>query len=156
MTLLFQTAPDFTLPIADGGEISLSSLRPNWVVLFFYPRDDTAGCTREALDFSAFLQDFEALGTSIIGISKDTLKSHEKFSAKHGLKVVLASDADNDVCETYSVWVEKSMYGRRFMGIERATFLIDDAGTVRQVWRKVKVADHAEAVLHAVRASKEG
>jgi peroxiredoxin Q/BCP len=140
-----QPAPDFTLPSAEG-EVTLSDLgRP--AVLYFYPRDDTPGCTKEAIAFSGLLPEFEALGVAVYGISKDPAGKHEKFAAKHELTVPLLSDAESDVCERYGVWVEKSMYGRKSMGIERATFLVDASGTVREVWRKVKVPGHAEAVL---------
>jgi peroxiredoxin Q/BCP len=146
------TAPDFTLPRDGGGQVTLSALRPKAVVLYFYPRDDTSGCTREALDFSAKADAFDDAGAVILGVSKDSVASHEKFVKKHGLGVVLASDEKGDVCERYGVWVEKSMYGKKYMGVERATFLIDGAGMVRQVWRKVKVAGHVDDVLDAVTA----
>ncbi|PKP84302.1 MAG: peroxiredoxin [Alphaproteobacteria bacterium HGW-Alphaproteobacteria-2] len=142
-------APDFTLPKADGGEISLAALRPGAAVVYFYPRDDTPGCTREAIDFTSEAAAFAAAGVTVIGISKDTVASHAKFAAKHGLGVVLASDAESNVCERYGVWVEKSMYGRKSMGVERATFLIDGAGRIAQVWRKVKVPGHVAEVLAA-------
>ncbi len=147
-----KTAPDFTLPRDGGGQVTLSALRPMAVVLYFYPRDDTSGCTREATEFTAKADAFAAAGAVIVGISKDSVASHDKFVKKHGLGVVLASDEDGDVCERYGVWVEKSMYGKKYMGIERATFLIDGAGMVRQVWRKVKVAGHVDEVLAAVTA----
>ena len=122
------------------------------VVLFFYPRDDTSGCTKEAIAFSQMQGDFADLGVAVWGISKDTLASHAKFAGKHALSVPLLSDAESDVCERYGVWKEKSMYGKTFMGIERSTFLIAADGTIAQVWRKVKVPGHAEAVLEAARA----
>ena len=147
-----ETAPDFTLPRDGGGEIRLSALRPAPVVLFFYPRDDTSGCTREAIAFTSLLPDFTAAGAQVFGISKDTVAKHDKFRDKHGLVVPLLSDADSDVCERYGVWKEKSMYGRKFFGIERSTFLIDGAGRIARDWRKVKVPGHAEEVLEAVRA----
>lgn len=147
-----QPAPDFTLP-RDGGEtVSLSGLRGRAVVLFFYPRDDTSGCTRESIEFSQARQEFAAAGAEVIGVSKDSVASHDKFVAKHGLTVPLLSDAEGTVCEDYGTWVEKKMYGRTFMGIERTTVLIDADGLVAQVWRKVKVPDHVDAVLEAVRA----
>ena len=146
------TAPDFTLPRDGGGEVTLSDLRPAPVVLYFYPKDDTPGCTTEALDFTARADDFAAAGATVLGVSKDTVAKHEKFAAKHGLGVALLSDAEGDVCERYGVWVEKKMYGRSFMGIERATFLIDGAGRIARVWLKVKVKGHADEVLDAVRA----
>ena len=145
-------APDFTLP-RDGGEmLSLSALRPKAVVLYFYPKDDTSGCTREAVDFTALGAEFAAAGAMVVGVSKDSAAKHDKVVAKHALGVALVSDEDSDLCERYGVWVEKSMYGKSYMGIERATFLIDGAGVVRAVWRKVKVAGHAQAVLDAVKA----
>ena len=152
MSLIGSPAPDFTLPRDGGDDITLSGPRPKAVVLYFYPRDDTPGCTTEGLDFTAAMSDFEAAGAVVIGVSKDTVAKHEKFIAKHGLGVILASDADGSVCEEYGVWVEKKMYGRVSMGIERATFLIDGTGVVREAWRKVKVPGHVDAVLEAVRA----
>ena len=144
-------APDFTLPRDGGGEITLSSLRPKKVVVYFYPRDDTSGCTKEAVGFTEAADAFAAADTVVIGISKDSVASHDKFVRKHGLGVILASDEGSDVCERFGVWVEKAMYGKKYMGIERATFLIDGAGQVTQVWRKVKVPGHVEAVLEAAR-----
>ncbi|MDJ1014876.1 MAG: peroxiredoxin [Paracoccaceae bacterium] len=151
MSLEGQSAPDFTLPRDGGGEITLSSLKPMSVVLYFYPRDDTSGCTKEALGFTEAKAEFESAGAVVVGVSKDTAAKHDKFVAKHGLDVILASDAEGDVCERYGVWVEKSMYGKTYMGIERATFLIDGAGVVRREWRKVKVPGHVDAVLEAVK-----
>ncbi|MGI1663178.1 thioredoxin-dependent thiol peroxidase [Palleronia sp. KMU-117] len=145
-------APDFTLPRDGGGEVSLSDLRGKKVVLYFYPKDDTSGCTKEAVDFTTHLAAFEAAGAVILGVSKDSVAAHDKFRAKHGLGVTLLSDADSDVCERYGVWAEKSMYGKKYMGIERSTFLIDGNGTLARAWRKVKVPGHAEAVLEAVKA----
>ncbi len=147
-----QTAPDFTLPRDGGTELTLSALRPQKVVLYFYPKDDTPGCTKEAIAFTGLAPDFEAAGTVIIGISKDKAAKHDKFIAKHDLRVALVSDADSDVCERYGTWVQKQMYGKTYMGIERSTFLIDPSGTITQIWRKVKVPGHAEAVLEAARA----
>ena len=145
-------APDFTLP-RDGGEmLSLSALRPKAVVLYFYPKDDTSGCTREAVDFTALGAEFAAAGAMVVGVSKDSAAKHDKFVAKHALGVALVSDEDSDLCERYGVWVEKSMYGKSYMGIERASFLIDVAGVVRAIWRKVKVPGHAAEVLDAVKA----
>ncbi|WP_417456977.1 thioredoxin-dependent thiol peroxidase [Kordiimonas sp.] len=145
-------APDFSLP-ADGGEtITLSALRGKHVVLYFYPKDDTPGCTTEAKDFTAMAEEFKAAGAVVIGMSRDTATKHDKFIAKHDLKVKLAADVDGSATEAYGVWVEKNMYGRTYMGIERATYLIDDKGVVRQVWRKVRVKGHAQAVLDAVKA----
>ncbi|SEP55565.1 peroxiredoxin [Thalassovita taeanensis] len=152
MTDPIQTAPDFTLPQDGGPSVTLSSLRPAPVVLFFYPRDNTSGCTTEALAFSSLLDAFSAAGALVYGISKDSLASHEKFRTKQGLSVPLLSDAENTVCEDYGVWKQKSMYGKTFWGIERSTFLIGGDGQILQAWRKVKVPGHAEAVLDAVTA----
>lgn len=145
-------APDFTLPRDGGDTVTLSALQPSRVVVYFYPRDDTPGCTTEALEFTAKIAEFEEAGAKVIGISKDTVAKHDKFIAKHDLGVILASDAAGDVCERYGVWVEKSMYGKTSMGIERATFLVDGDGCIAQVWRKVKAKGHAEEVLDALRA----
>jgi len=144
-------APDFQLPTGDGTTLELSKLKGSPVVLYFYPKDDTSGCTKEALAFTEHAKDFSKLGAGVIGVSPDSVASHEKFKAKHGLKVTLASDTEKQVCETYGVWVEKSMYGRKYMGVERSTFLIDDEGRVARAWRKVKVPGHAEAVLDALK-----
>jgi len=152
MTQTGDMAPDFTLPVNGGGEVTLSEMRSTKVVLYFYPRDDTPGCTTEALEFTAQIGDFEAAGAKVIGISKDTVAKHDKFVAKHDLGVLLASDAESDVCERYGVWVEKNMYGKTSMGIERASFLVDGEGRIAQVWRKVKAKGHAAEVLDAVRA----
>lgn len=143
-------APAFRLPADGGEEIDLASLRGGKVVLYFYPKDDTAGCTKEAIGFSERISDFARAGATVIGVSKDPVASHDKFLKKHKLAVRLVSDADGHLCEDYGVWVEKSMYGRSYMGIERATFLIDDDGVVRKVWRKVKVPGHVDEVLAAV------
>ncbi|SIS92227.1 peroxiredoxin Q/BCP [Roseivivax lentus] len=146
------TAPDFTLPATGGTDVSLSALRGSPVVLFFYPRDDTSGCTRENEDFTRLLPEFEAAGVKVFGISKDSIASHDKFMAKKSLSVPLLSDEESDVCERYGVWKEKKMYGKTFMGIERSTFLINGDGTIAEVWSKVKVPGHADAVLEHVRA----
>lgn len=145
-------APDFTLPRDGGGTITLSTLRPGKVVVYFYPKDDTPGCTTEALDFTAKRADFEAAGVTVIGVSKDSAASHDKFCRKHGLGIVLASDEAGSTCEDFGVWGEKSMYGKKFLGITRATFLIDAEGRIAKVWPKVKVAGHADEVLAAARA----
>lgn len=145
-------APDFTLPQSGGDDVTLSALRGGAVVLYFYPRDDTPGCTKEAIAFSDHLEAFHAAGAKVFGISKDSVSSHEKFTKKKELTVPLLSDENNTVCEDYGVWVEKNMYGKKYMGIERATFLIDADGNVAEVWRKVKVPGHAEKVLEAVKA----
>jgi len=147
-----QIAPDFTLPRDGGGTVTLSALRPGKVVLYFYPKDDTPGCTLEAQDFTARLADFTATGATVIGLSKDSVKAHDKFCKKHGLSIVLASDEGGSTCEDYGVWLEKSMYGKTYMGIERTTVLIDGAGVVARVWNKVSVKGHADEVLAAVRA----
>ena len=147
-----QPAPDVVLPRDGGGTVDLRDHRGTAVVLYFYPKDDTSGCTREANEFSARAADFAAGGAVVIGVSKDSVASHDKFRAKHGLDLVLLSDADSDVAERFGVWGEKSMYGRKYMGIDRSTFLIDATGRVAQVWRKVKVPGHVDAVLDAVRA----
>ena len=147
-----QTAPDFTLPRDGGTDITLSALRPGKVVLYFYPKDDTPGCTTEALDFTSRLAEFNAADAQVIGISKDSVKAHDKFCRKHGLRIILASDEAGHVCEDYGVWVEKSMYGKTYMGVERTTFLIDGTGKVARVWPKVSVKGHAEEVLAAVKA----
>ncbi|MEM8555252.1 MAG: thioredoxin-dependent thiol peroxidase [Pseudomonadota bacterium] len=147
-----ETAPDFTLPQDGGDDVTLSALRPAPVVLYFYPKDDTSGCTKEAIAFSGLMGEFEALGVKVFGVSKDPIKKHEKFRTKHELTVPLLSDEDSDVCEKFGVWVEKKMYGKTYMGIERATFLVDGSGTLANVWRKVKVPGHAEAVLETAKA----
>lgn len=144
-------APDFTLPQTDGDDITLSALRGQAVVLYFYPRDDTPGCTKESIAFSEQLSDFEAANALVFGISKDSVTKHGKFTTKHNLTVPLLSDEHGTTCEHYGVWKEKNMYGKTYFGIERTTVLIDAAGRVAQVWPKVKVPGHAEAVLEAVR-----
>ena len=143
-------APDFTLP-STSGEVSLSALRGAKVVLFFYPRDDTAGCTKENEEFSALKDAFDAAGVKVFGLSKDSLASHEKFMSKKALSVPLISDESGDLSERLGVWKEKKMYGKTFMGIERSTFLIDAEGRIAREWRKVKVPGHAEAVLAALK-----
>jgi peroxiredoxin Q/BCP len=147
-----ETAPDFTLPRDGGGSITVSALRPGKVVLYFYPKDDTPGCTLEAQDFTARVAEFEAAGTTVIGVSKDSVKAHDKFCKKHGLRIVLASDEGGTTCEDYGVWVEKSMYGKTYMGVERSTFLIDGTGKIARVWPKVSVKGHADEVLTAAKA----
>ena len=145
-------APAFELPRDGEGVISLKSLKGRKLVLYFYPKDDTSGCTREAIDFNALKKDFAKAGAEIIGVSPDTVKSHDKFKAKHGLDIALIADEDKTMLEAYGVWTEKSMYGRKYMGVERTTFLIDGAGKIARVWNKVKVPGHAEEVLEAVKA----
>jgi peroxiredoxin Q/BCP len=147
-------APAFTLPADGGGKVSLKDLKGKAVVLYFYPKDDTSGCTAEACAFRDALPDFSEVKAKVIGISRDSVKSHDKFKDKYGLPFPLASDEDGKVCEAYGTWVEKSMYGRKYMGIERATFLIDRHGVIRNVWRKVKVPGHADEVLKAAAALK--
>ena len=147
-----ETAPDFTLPRDGGCELTLSQLRPGKTVLYFYPRDDTPGCTLEAQGFTAQADAFADAGATVVGVSRDSVAKHDKFIAKHDLNIALVSDADSDVCERYGVWVEKKMYGKTSMGIERATFLIDGAGRIARVWRKVKVDGHVDEVLEATRA----
>lgn len=145
-------APDFTLPISGGGKIKLSDLKGQPVVVYFYPKDDTSGCTKEACSFTENISAFNKVKARIIGISKDSVANHDKFVEKYGLKFPLASDEDGKVCEKYGTWIEKSMYGRKYMGIDRATFLIDEKGKIAAIWRKVKVPGHTEAVIEALKA----
>mgnify|MGYP003700579037 CR=1 FL=1 len=145
-------APAFTMPTDGGGEVSLAALKGRPVVLYFYPRDDTPGCTTEACGFRDAMPDFSKVNASIIGVSKDTVAKHDKFKAKYELPFTLGADETGAVTEAYGVWVEKSMYGRKSMGIERSTFLIDGAGVIRGIWRKVKVKGHVDEVLAAVKA----
>ena len=145
-------APDFTLPTDGNGSVTLSKLRGKPVVLYFYPKDDTSGCTTEACGFRDSFPDYGKTGAVVIGVSRDSVASHDKFKQKHGLPFTLASDAEGKVTEDYGVWVEKSMYGRKYMGIDRSTFLIDKDGVVRGAWRKVKVPGHVGEVLKAVQA----
>jgi thioredoxin-dependent peroxiredoxin len=146
-----EAAPTFSMPVSGGGHVDLAGLRGKIVVLYFYPKDDTAGCTQEALNFTEKAAEFETIGAVIIGVSRDSVKSHDRFRAKHGLTILLAADEDGAVTDRYGVWVEKSMYGRKYMGIERSTVLIDRRGKVFRTWRKVKVAGHVEEVLAAAR-----
>jgi thioredoxin-dependent peroxiredoxin len=146
-----ERAPEFTLAGTRGSSISLRDLKGSIVALYFYPKDDTPGCTKEAQDFNALRQEFAAIGATIVGISADGVASHDKFSAKHGLEFALAADEERRAVEAYGVWVEKSMYGKKYMGIERSTFLIDRDGVVARVWPKVKVPGHAKEVLDAAR-----
>ncbi len=144
-------APDFDLPRAGGGTFSLGAQRGRALVLYFYPKDDTSGCTTEAIDFTKAKPEFDALGVEVVGVSPDSAAKHDKFRDKHELDVTLVSDEDKVALEAYGVWKEKSMYGRKFMGVERSTFLIDAEGRIARVWRKVKVAGHVEEVLAAAR-----
>ena len=146
------TAPGFSLPGNDGVAVSLDDLRGKPVVLFFYPKDDTSGCTQEAQEFETLAKDFAAIGCVVLGMSPDPLKSHAKFRAKYGLSMNLVADEEKETLAAYGVWQEKSMYGRKYMGVERSTFLIGADGSVAQVWRKVKVPGHAAAVLAAAKA----
>ena len=145
-------APDFKLATGDGTAISRASFRGQPFVIYFYPKDDTSGCTKEAIDFSAALGKFEKLGITVIGVSKDSLQSHEKFKKKHKLKLTLGSDPEIKTATAFGVWVEKSMYGRKYMGMERATFLVDGKGVITLAWHKVKIPGHVEAVLTAAKA----
>lgn len=146
------TAPTLTLPRDGGGDVDLSSLNGHPYVLFFYPKDDTSGCTKEAIAFTGLAPEFAKLGVQIFGCSRDPVKKHDKFVEKHGLGIPLLSDEDGALTEYFGVWKEKSMYGKTYMGIERSTFLIDAQGNIAQEWRKVRVKDHAEAVLEAVQS----
>ena len=145
-------APGFALATDDGGRVSHASLKGRPYVIYFYPKDDTSGCTREALDFSAAAKKFAALGVPVLGVSKDSLESHQKFRAKHKLKLALGSDPDLEAAQAWGVWGEKTLYGRKYMGMERATFLVDAKGRIAAAWRKVKVPGHVEAVLAAAKA----
>ncbi|MEI5679429.1 MULTISPECIES: peroxiredoxin [unclassified Mesorhizobium] len=145
-------APDFELPRDGGGKLSLASLRGQKVVLYFYPKDDTSGCTAESIDFSLLKPDFEKAGAIVLGMSPDSVKSHDKFKTKHKLAVELVADEERKALEAYGVWTEKSMYGRKYMGVERSTFLIGADGRIARIWRKVKVPGHAAEVLEATRA----
>lgn len=151
-----QPAPAFDLPASGGAQVSLDGLKGKPVVLFFYPKALTSGCTKEAEAFRDLHGEFQKLGVAVVGASKDPVKKQDQFVAKHDLPYPLLSDAESTLCEDYGVWVEKSMYGRKYMGIERATFLIAADGTIAQVWRKVKVAGHAEAVLKAAQDLSAG
>ena len=144
-------APDFDMPADGGGRVSLAGLKGKAVVLYFYPKDDTSGCTTEAKGFTEAAGDFAKAGAVVVGVSKDSVKSHDKFKAKYDLNVILGSDSEGAVLEAYGVWVKKSMYGREYMGIERATFLIGPDGKIARVWRKVKVPGHAAELLAAAK-----
>lgn len=146
-------APDFDLPTNDNGRTKLADYRGKRLILYFYPKDDTSGCTKQAIGFTENLKAFADLDTVVLGVSKDSPASHDKFIAKHSLQIPLASDETLETCQAYGVWVEKNMYGRKYMGIERSTFLIGKDGKLEQVWRKVRVAKHIETVLEALRMS---
>jgi peroxiredoxin Q/BCP len=143
-------APRFDLPTAGGERVSLASFKGKRLVLYFYPKDDTPGCTQEALDFTAAAKAFAKANAVIVGVSRDPIDKHTKFAAKHGLTVTLASDVDGAACQAYGVWVEKTLYGRKSMGVERSTFLIDPKGRIARIWRKVRVAGHVEDVKKAL------
>ena len=143
--------PHLMATLSDGRSINLAAPGAP-LVLYFYPKDDTSGCTREAQDFTAMADDFAAAGAMVVGVSRDEMKKHDKFIAKYDLKVPLASDADGAISDAFGTWVQKSMYGRKYMGMERSTFLIDASGRVIKAWRQIKVPGHAEATLDAVRA----
>ena len=143
--------PDVELQAVDGETVSPADFRGQKLVIYFYPKDDTSGCTREAKDFSALADEFEKEGTWVLGVSRDSPASHARFAEKYGLRVRLASDTDGAACEAFGTWVQKSMYGRKYMGIERATFLLDHDGTIYRIWRNVKVPGHAEEVLEAAK-----
>jgi peroxiredoxin Q/BCP len=147
-----EKAPDFELPVDGGGTFRLSAQKGKAVVLYFYPKDDTPGCTAEAIAFTGLADQFAAAGAMIVGISPDTVKSHDKFKAKHELTIQLASDAEKEVVNRYGVWVKKSRYGREYMGVDRTTVLVGKDGKIAEIWPKVKVDGHAAAVLEAVRA----
>lgn len=145
-------APAFTLPTDGGGKIKLGDFKGKRVVLYFYPKDDTSGCTKEAIGFRDAMRSLKTLGAEVIGVSRDSVESHDRFKKKHKLNFPLAADPEGKVCEAYGVWVEKSMYGRKYMGIDRSTFLIDEKGIIRHVWRKVKVPGHVDEVKAALKA----
>lgn len=147
-----KTAPDFVIPRDGDGTVSLNSLAGKPVVLYFYPKDDTDACTKEAISFTGLLPEFEKAGATVIGVSPDSVKKHDKFATKHSLAIVLGSDEDTALANLYGVWKEKSMYGRTYMGVERTTFLIGADGKIARIWPKVKVAGHAEEVLESVKA----
>jgi peroxiredoxin Q/BCP len=144
-------APGFDLPTDGGGNLTLAGLEGGKVVLYFYPKDSTPGCTTEAGDFRDRIKDFEKSGAVVVGASKDSVKRHDNFKAKQAIPFALLSDEEGTLCDAYGVWVQKKLYGREYMGIERATFLIDENGVIREIWRKVKVKGHAEQVLEAVK-----
>lgn len=143
-------APNFTLPKDGSGEINLESLRGKNIVLYFYPKDDTSGCTNQAIQFSEKKDELESKNAIIIGVSKDSIRSHDKFKTKYDLKIDLLSDEELSVANAYGTWVEKSMYGRKYMGMDRSTFLIDENGKIKKIWRKVKIPGHIDDVIKAI------
>ncbi|HTO40140.1 MAG TPA: peroxiredoxin [Rhizomicrobium sp.] len=145
-------APTFKLATDSGGTVTSAGLKGHPYVLYFYPKDDTAGCTREAIAFTQAKRKFDALGIAVMGVSKDSVAAHDKFKTKHNLKITLGSDPQTELAQTYGVWVEKRLYGRTYMGMDRATFLVDAKGVIRDIWRKVRVPGHVEAVLAAAKA----
>jgi peroxiredoxin Q/BCP len=145
-------APDFTAPTDSAGTATLSAMKGGAVIVYFYPKDNTPGCTTEAIAFRDLKKDFAEAGARVIGVSKDTVKKHDKFIAKNDLNFTLVSDQSGEICDAFGVWVEKNLYGRKYMGIERSTFLIDKLGVIQDVWRKVRVKDHVEKVLDAAKA----
>ena len=151
MLQIGEKAPDFTAPGQGGEPFSLSDALGKQIILYFYPRDDTPGCTTEALDFTARMNDFAQANTIVVGVSKDSVEKHVKFIKKHDLNVILVSDEHTTICEDYGTWVEKKMYGKTFMGIDRTTFLINEQGEIANIWTKVKVPGHVDAVLDAVK-----
>lgn len=157
MTILKEgsKAPAIDLPTDNGGHFNLSEMTGQKILIYFYPKDDTSGCTAQSCSFSENIKSFEKLGVAIVGISKCSVKKHDKFKAKYDLQFPLASDENSDVCERYGVWVEKSMYGRKYMGIERTTFLIDEEGKIEKIWPKVKVDGHSEEILNALKGNKK-
>ena len=152
MISIGDNAPQFTLSTNGGGQFSLADAAGKYLILYFYPKDDTPGCTKEAIEFSEERAAFEAQNAMVVGVSRDTVKKHDKFISKYDLRIPLISDEDGSLCEAFGTWVEKSMYGKTYMGIERTTFLISPDGTVRHIWRKVKVAGHVEEVLRQLQA----
>ena len=148
-------APNFRLSDENGKTKTLADFAGKWLVLYFYPKDDTPGCTAESCSLSENIKSFEKLGVAVVGISKCSVKKHDKFKAKYDLQFPLASDEESDVCERYGVWAQKSMYGRKYMGIERTTFLIDENGVIEKIWPKVKVEGHTEEILEALKGKKK-
>ncbi len=150
-----EQAPDFSLPRDGGDTVTLDDFHGHYLIIYFYPKDDTPGCTAEAVDFTALHAKIKLINGRVIGVSKDTVAKHDKFVAKHDLTIPLLSDAEGDMCESYGVWVEKNMYGRKYMGIERATYLIGPTGKILQIWRKVRAKGHAEAVFQDLKSHAE-